>query len=60
MFAHRRLKNGARLGIGITAEFSNSVTSFFSKLRLVSGGTFLSMMPTMSLRNFWQLTSVEK
>jgi hypothetical protein len=41
-------------------SFSNSVTSFFSKLRLVSGATFLSMMPTMSLRSFWQLTSAEK
>jgi len=39
---------------------SNSVTSFLSKLRLVSGATFFSMMLTISLRSFWQVTSVEK
>ncbi len=41
-------------------NLSNSVTSFLSKLRLVSGATFLSMIPMMSLRSFWQLTSDEK
>jgi len=41
-------------------SLSNSVTSFLSKLRLVSGATCLSMMATMLLRNFWHVTSLEK
>jgi hypothetical protein len=41
-------------------SLSNSVTSFLSRLRLVSGATFRSKMPTMSLRSFWHVTSVEK
>ena len=41
-------------------SLSNSVTSFLSKLRLVSGATFLSMMAMMSFRSFWHVTSLEK
>jgi hypothetical protein len=41
-------------------SLSNSFTSFLSRVRLVSGATLRSMVATMLLLSFWQVTSFEK
>ena len=60
-FVESGMENGTGVRIGIAPHCcSNSVTSFLSKLRLVSGATFLSIVEMMVFRSFWQSHSVEK